>query len=111
MLSGLPSFLLLLFLCNSNCPGTPSVEQADLKLRNPPASASQVLRLKACATTARPLLSYFFLKINYCIYLHSILCLPFPCPLPQFLLPLPLLLASERVLPHLPSWVLKALED
>ena len=32
------------------CPGTHSV---DLKLRNPPASASQVLGLKACATTAR----------------------------------------------------------
>jgi hypothetical protein len=28
--------------------------QADLELRNPPASASQVLGLKACATTAWP---------------------------------------------------------
>jgi hypothetical protein len=33
-------------------PGTHSVDQAGLKLRNPPASASQVLGLKACATTA-----------------------------------------------------------
>jgi hypothetical protein len=33
------------------CPGTHSVDQAGLKLRNPPASASQVLGLKACATT------------------------------------------------------------
>jgi hypothetical protein len=32
------------------CPGTHFVDQADLKLRNPPASASQVLGLKACAT-------------------------------------------------------------
>jgi hypothetical protein len=39
-------------LYSPGCPGTHSVDQADLKLRNPPASASQVLRLKACATTA-----------------------------------------------------------
>jgi hypothetical protein len=37
------------------CPGTHSVDQVGLELRNPPASASQVLGLKACATTARPL--------------------------------------------------------
>jgi hypothetical protein len=35
----------------SGCPGTYSVDQAGLKLRNPPASASPVLGLKACATT------------------------------------------------------------
>ncbi|GAB1300274.1 Transmembrane protein 39A [Apodemus speciosus] len=35
------------FLCSPGCPGTHSV---DLKLRNPLASASQVLGLKACAT-------------------------------------------------------------
>jgi hypothetical protein len=34
------------------CPGTHSVDQAGFELRNPPASASQVLGLKACATTA-----------------------------------------------------------
>ncbi|GAB1301827.1 Metallophosphoesterase 1 [Apodemus speciosus] len=39
-------------LCSPGCPGTQSVDQAGLKLRNPPASASQVLGLKACATTA-----------------------------------------------------------
>jgi hypothetical protein len=33
------------------CPGTHSVDQAGLELRNPPASASRVLGLKACATT------------------------------------------------------------
>jgi hypothetical protein len=33
------------------CPGTHSVDQAGLELRNPPASASGVLGLKACATT------------------------------------------------------------
>jgi hypothetical protein len=40
-------------LCSPGCPGTHSVDQAGLELRNPPASASQVLGLKACATTPR----------------------------------------------------------
>jgi hypothetical protein len=53
---------LFLFVCLFVCfrdrvslysPGTHFVDQAGLKLRNPPASASQVLGLKACATTAR----------------------------------------------------------
>jgi hypothetical protein len=39
-------------LCCPGCPGTHSVDQAGLELRNPPASASQVLGLKAWATTA-----------------------------------------------------------
>jgi hypothetical protein len=38
-------------LCSPGCPGTHFVDQADLELRNLPASASQVLGLKACATT------------------------------------------------------------
>jgi hypothetical protein len=38
-------------LCSPGCPGTHIVDQAGLELRN--ASASQVLGLKACATTAR----------------------------------------------------------
>jgi hypothetical protein len=37
-------------LYSSGCPGTHSVDQAGLELRNPPASASRVLGLKACAT-------------------------------------------------------------
>jgi hypothetical protein len=44
-------------LCSLGCPG---IDQAGLELRNSPASASQVLGLKLCATTAR--LSYDFLK-------------------------------------------------
>jgi hypothetical protein len=58
-------FLLLLFLfsspflvfqdrvslCSPGCPGTHSVDQAALELRNSPASASQVLGLKVCTTT------------------------------------------------------------
>jgi hypothetical protein len=45
-------------LCSPGCPGTHSVDQAGLKLRNLPASASRVLGLKACATTALRLVSF-----------------------------------------------------
>jgi hypothetical protein len=38
-------------LNSPGCPGTHSVDQAGLELRNPPASATRVLELKACATT------------------------------------------------------------
>jgi hypothetical protein len=38
-------------LCSPGCPGTHFIDQAGLELRNPPASASGVLGLKACATT------------------------------------------------------------
>jgi hypothetical protein len=40
-------------LCSLGCPGTHFVDQAGQELRNAPASAFQVLGLKACATTAR----------------------------------------------------------
>ena len=46
-------FLDRVSLCSPGYPGTQSVDQAGLKLRNPPASASPVLGLKACATTAQ----------------------------------------------------------
>jgi hypothetical protein len=39
-------------LSSPGCPGTHSVHQAGLALRNLPASDSQVLGLKACTTTA-----------------------------------------------------------
>jgi hypothetical protein len=39
-------------LYSPGCPETHSVDQAGLELRNSPASASQVLGLKACTTTA-----------------------------------------------------------
>jgi hypothetical protein len=35
------------------CPGTHFVDQAGLEFKNSPASASQVLGLKTCATTAQ----------------------------------------------------------
>jgi hypothetical protein len=38
-------------LCSPGYPGTHFVDQAGLELRNLPASASQVLGLKVCATT------------------------------------------------------------
>jgi hypothetical protein len=41
-------------LCNPGCPGTHAVDQAGLELRNLPASASQVLGLKECATMPSP---------------------------------------------------------
>jgi hypothetical protein len=40
-------------LCSPGCPGAHSVDQVGLELRNPPASASRVLGLKVCATTAQ----------------------------------------------------------
>jgi hypothetical protein len=40
-------------LYSPGCPGTHSVDQPGLDLRNLLASASQVLGFKACATTAR----------------------------------------------------------
>jgi hypothetical protein len=48
------------------CPETHSVDQAGLELRNPPASASQVLGLKACAITA------WHMYRSYCCDLHYI---------------------------------------
>jgi hypothetical protein len=51
-------FLILIFkdrvsLCSPGCPGTHSVEQAVLELRDLPASASCVLGIKTCATTTQ----------------------------------------------------------
>ena len=40
-------------LCSLGCPGTHFVDQAGLKMRNPPASAYQVLRLKTRAINKR----------------------------------------------------------
>jgi hypothetical protein len=46
-------------LYSPGCPGTHFVDQAGLELRNPPASASQVLGLKACATTTQQHFIFF----------------------------------------------------
>jgi hypothetical protein len=66
-LTSVPSWFLLYFISrqglsvSSGCPGTHFVDQAGLELRNPPASASRVLGLKACATTFGPGFYFFFL--------------------------------------------------
>jgi hypothetical protein len=55
-------------LCISGCSGTHFVDQAGLKLRNLPASASQVLGLKASATTAQhvhPLLMFYLVLFYF----------------------------------------------
>jgi hypothetical protein len=49
-------------LYSPSCPGTHFVDQAGHELRNPPAFASRVLGLKACATTPGRFLSFFFPK-------------------------------------------------
>jgi hypothetical protein len=59
-LTALPEFL---------SPGTHSVDQAGLKLRNPPASTSQVLGLKACATTARQEFFCFLFFVFFFLFL------------------------------------------
>jgi hypothetical protein len=72
--------LLLLFwffrdrvsLYSPGCPGTHSVDQAGLKIRNQPASASQVLGLKACATM--PGLFFFFLFFSFFFFLIQYMC-------------------------------------
>jgi hypothetical protein len=85
------SFFLFLFLFlfqdkvspySSDCPGTHFVDQAGLKLRNPPASASQVLGLKACATTPSVLcLSFckFLLPCNKDVFTDLPPCLHQNC--------------------------------
>jgi hypothetical protein len=52
-------------LYSLGCPGTHSVDQAGLKLRNSPASASQVLGLKACTTTPGWKEPFMTLRVSY----------------------------------------------
>jgi hypothetical protein len=60
------SFSFLVFPVRvSLCPGTHSVDQAGLELRNLPASASQVLGLKECATSHRLPESFSFQFIGW----------------------------------------------
>ena len=57
-------------LFSSGSPGTHSVDQAVLELRNPPASASQVLGLKACAATASLACPFIWAYKDYKFLLH-----------------------------------------
>jgi hypothetical protein len=82
-------------LCSPGCPGTHSVDQAGLELRNPPASASQVLGLKACVTT--PSITCWFL---FCLFFETgPLCSP-GCPGTFYIY------QANFELRHLPSSVL-----
>jgi hypothetical protein len=60
-------------LCSPGCPGAHFVDQAGLKLRNPPASASRVLRLKVCATMPALLLfeteTFYVVPVDLEIYM------------------------------------------
>ena len=47
------TFLDRVSLCSPGCPGSHSVDHAGLELRDMPVSASTVLGLKACVTTAQ----------------------------------------------------------
>jgi hypothetical protein len=70
------------FLCSPGCPGTHSVDQAGLELRNSPASASQVLGLKACATTTGhtyTLILYIYTPYIQCLYIMCILHIFYVC--------------------------------
>jgi hypothetical protein len=57
-------------LCSLDCPGSHSVDQAGLELRNLPASASRVLGLKACATKAW--LDYWFLYMSLLLWSYKL---------------------------------------
>jgi hypothetical protein len=50
-------------LYSPGCPGTHFVDQAGLEFRNPLVSVSQVLGLKACATTAWLFFFFFFMYV------------------------------------------------
>jgi hypothetical protein len=63
---GLVWFFETVFLCSPGCPGTHSVDQTGLEHRNLPASAFQVLGLKASATTARLLINSYVTYVVVC---------------------------------------------
>jgi hypothetical protein len=50
-------------LCSPGCPGTHFVDQAGLELRNPPASASQMLESKACGAPPHPAFPCFLMSL------------------------------------------------
>jgi hypothetical protein len=58
-------------LYSPGCPGTHSVDQAGLEFRNPPASASQVLGLKACATTAQLIYLFYVYEYTIALFRHT----------------------------------------
>jgi hypothetical protein len=65
------------FLYSPGCPGIHFVDQAGLELRNTPASASQMLGLKACVTTPSKI-SYFSTS-NLYLFLYLLIHLVCVC--------------------------------
>jgi hypothetical protein len=66
-------------LYSLGCPGTHFVDQAGLELRNPPVSASQVLGLKVCATTAWPPFYFYFILFFVCMFCLHVFMPPLEC--------------------------------
>jgi hypothetical protein len=62
-------------LCSSGCPGTHSVDQAGLELRNLPASASQVLGLKVPSRLCLFLRTRFFIGFSEILIWFLFCCL------------------------------------
>ena len=84
------------------CPGSPgthSLDQTGLKLRNAPASASQVLGLKMCVITAWLYCLFFKFKLIFILFyfLHSIFNSSPPPP------PYPVSTWMSHPTPHLTS--------
>jgi hypothetical protein len=75
-------------LYSSGCPGTHSVDQAGLELRNPPASASRVLGLKVCTTTPG-YNNYFYKKLPFFLSLSFPFSFAFSFPFSLSLSPFP----------------------
>jgi hypothetical protein len=63
------------FLCSPGCPGTHSVDQAGLELRNPPASAPQMLKPRSCLVRVTSLaliwLYKLFIYVLGCEHAHA----------------------------------------
>jgi hypothetical protein len=96
-------------LCSSGCPGIHSVDQVGLELRNPPASAFQVLGLKACATTAWQFHSFLPVSSSrHSVYACCIsMCVVFKCACVELRPPcqrtFPIIVCLFTASPH---WVL-----
>lgn len=64
------------FLCSLCCPGTCSIDEAGLELRDSPALVSQVLRVKAFATTTPGFFWRFLRNKIMCLCVGLSVCAP-----------------------------------
>ena len=60
-------------VCSSSCSGTHSVAQSGLSLRDPPASSSQVLKLKVCMSPPPIIFSFKQLQIICFAFLRDVI--------------------------------------